>query len=81
VTSWFLTFCFLTFNLYRYASDDLGFKLEYHHPYCLGDGDPDKTMFKTSVFNSRKLSPVFTGWGCTRLIQLTHSLKAPGFSP
>jgi IAP75 family protein translocase len=41
--------------------DDLGFKLEYHHPYCLGDGDPDKTNFKTSVFNSRKLSPVFTG--------------------
>ena len=41
--------------------DDLGFKLEYHHPYCLGDGDPDKTQFKTSVFNSRKLSPVFTG--------------------
>mmetsp|Transcript_13685 Transcript_13685/g.59696 ORF Transcript_13685/g.59696 Transcript_13685/m.59696 type:complete len:645 (+) Transcript_13685:2326-4260(+) len=41
--------------------DDLGFKLEYHHPYCLGDGDPDKTNFKTSVFNSRKLSPVFAG--------------------
>jgi hypothetical protein len=39
----------------------LGFKLEYHHPYCLGDGDADKTNFKTSVFNSRKLSPVFTG--------------------
>ena len=41
--------------------DDLGFKLEYHHPYVLGDGDPDKTGFKTCVFNSRKLSPVFTG--------------------
>ena len=41
--------------------DDLGFKLEYIHPYCLGDSDGDKTSFKAAAFNSRKLSPVFTG--------------------
>jgi len=41
--------------------EDLGFKLEYNHPYCKGDADSDKTSFKAAAFNSRKLSPVFTG--------------------
>ena len=40
---------------------DLGFKVEYVRPYCWGDKDPQRTVFKTSAFNSRKLSPVFTG--------------------
>ena len=40
--------------------DDLQFKLEYNHPYLLGDDDPDKTNFRAMAFNSRKLSPVFT---------------------
>lgn len=41
--------------------EDLGFKLEYNHPYLKGDGDSDKTSLKAAAFNSRKLSPVFTG--------------------
>lgn len=41
--------------------EDLGFKLEYIHPYCKGDGDIDKTSLKAAAFNSRKISPVFTG--------------------
>ena len=41
--------------------DDLGFKVEYVRPYCWGDGDPQRTLFRASAFNSRKLSPVFTG--------------------
>ena len=41
--------------------EDLGFKLEYNHPYCKGAADSDKTSFKAAAFNSRKLSPVFTG--------------------
>lgn len=41
--------------------DDLGFKVEYVRPYCWGDKDPQRTNFKASAFNSRKLSPVFVG--------------------
>lgn len=41
--------------------DDLGFKVEYVRPYCWGDKDPQRTAFKVSAFNSRKLSPVFVG--------------------
>jgi IAP75 family protein translocase len=41
--------------------EDLGFKLEYIHPYYKGDTDTDKTSLKAAAFNSRKLSPVFTG--------------------
>lgn len=41
--------------------DDLGFKLEYIHPYCYGDDDILKSSFKTAVFNTRKLSPTFSG--------------------
>lgn len=42
-------------------ADDLGFKVEYIRPYCWGEQDPCKTALKVSAFNSRKLSPVFTG--------------------
>ncbi|XP_047340490.1 protein TOC75-3, chloroplastic [Impatiens glandulifera] len=41
--------------------DDLSFKLEYVHPYLDGVYDPSNRTLKTSCFNSRKLSPVFTG--------------------
>jgi IAP75 family protein translocase len=41
--------------------DDLGFKVEYIRPYCWGEKDPARTALKVSAFNSRKLSPVFTG--------------------
>ncbi|KAL3518153.1 hypothetical protein ACH5RR_020742 [Cinchona calisaya] len=41
--------------------DDLAFKLEYVHPYFDGVYNPRNRTFRTSCFNSRKLSPVFTG--------------------
>ncbi|GKV08071.1 hypothetical protein SLEP1_g19753 [Rubroshorea leprosula] len=41
--------------------DDLAFKLEYVHPYVDGVSNPRNRTFRTSCFNSRKLSPVFTG--------------------
>ncbi|KAA8543841.1 hypothetical protein F0562_021982 [Nyssa sinensis] len=41
--------------------DDLAFKLEYVHPYVDGVTNPRNRTLRTSCFNSRKLSPVFTG--------------------
>ncbi|KAL6519605.1 putative translocon at the outer envelope membrane of chloroplasts 75-III [Orobanche minor] len=41
--------------------DDLAFKLEYVHPYVDGVYNPRNRTFRSSCFNSRKLSPVFTG--------------------
>eukprot|EP00245_Coleochaete_scutata_P000221 TRINITY_DN1024_c0_g1_i1.p1 TRINITY_DN1024_c0_g1~~TRINITY_DN1024_c0_g1_i1.p1 ORF type:complete len:858 (-),score=217.69 TRINITY_DN1024_c0_g1_i1:308-2881(-) len=41
--------------------DDLGFKLEYQHPYFDGVLDPRDRTGRVSCFNSRKLSSVFTG--------------------
>ncbi|MCL7035521.1 hypothetical protein MKW94_027988 [Papaver nudicaule] len=41
--------------------DDLAFKFEYVHPYLDGVKDPRNRTFRSSCFNSRKLSPVFTG--------------------
>lgn len=49
-----------TANFFQ-PQDDLGFKLEYVHPYCFGDSDKLKSSFKTAVFNTRKVSPTFTG--------------------
>ncbi|KAH7306402.1 hypothetical protein KP509_22G009500 [Ceratopteris richardii] len=41
--------------------DDVGFKMEYVHPYLDGVDNPRNRVLKGSCFNSRKLSPVFTG--------------------
>ncbi|KAL1827532.1 hypothetical protein ACET3Z_005944 [Daucus carota] len=41
--------------------DDLAFKLEYVHPYLDGLNSSRNRTLRTSCFNSRKLSPVFTG--------------------
>ncbi|OIT01954.1 PREDICTED: protein TOC75-3, chloroplastic [Nicotiana attenuata] len=41
--------------------DDLAFKLEYVHPYLDGVYNSRNRTLKASCFNSRKLSPVFTG--------------------
>ncbi|KAF7823697.1 protein TOC75-3, chloroplastic-like [Senna tora] len=41
--------------------DDLAFKLEYAHPYLDGVYNPNNRTLRVSCFNSRKLSPVFTG--------------------
>ena len=49
-----------TANFFQ-PQDDLGFKIEYNHPYCKGEFDAEKSSFRTSIFNSRKISPVFAG--------------------
>ncbi|KAJ8559517.1 hypothetical protein K7X08_003575 [Anisodus acutangulus] len=41
--------------------DDLAFKLEYVHPYLDGVYNSRNRTLRASCFNSRKLSPVFTG--------------------
>ncbi|KAK4763780.1 hypothetical protein SAY87_013218 [Trapa incisa] len=41
--------------------DDLSFKLEYVHPYLDGVYNLTNRTLRASCFNSRKLSPVFTG--------------------
>lgn len=44
-----------------FPQDDLAFKLEYVHPYLDGVYNPRNRTLRVSCFNSRKLSPVFTG--------------------
>lgn len=51
----------VTSNNLLNPQDDLGFKMEYVHPYLDGVNDSRNRTFKASCFNSRKLSPVFTG--------------------
>ncbi|ERN07972.1 protein TOC75-3, chloroplastic [Amborella trichopoda] len=51
----------VTSNNLLNPQDDLSFKFEYVHPYVDGVYNPRNRTFRASVFNSRKLSPVFTG--------------------
>lgn len=51
----------VTSNNLLNPQDDLGFKMEYVRPYLDGVSNPRNRVFKASCFNSRKLSPVFTG--------------------
>ncbi|KAJ7564008.1 hypothetical protein O6H91_03G133900 [Diphasiastrum complanatum] len=53
--------CCVTSNNLLNPQDDLGFKMEYVHPYLDGVRNPRDRTFKASCFNSRKLSAVFTG--------------------
>lgn len=41
-------------------ADDLGYKVEYRHPYFWSGNDPRRTALALSIFNARKLSGVFT---------------------
>lgn len=41
-------------------ADDMGYKVEYKHPYFFGSKDPKRTALAVSIFNARKLSGVFT---------------------
>eukprot|EP00246_Nothoceros_aenigmaticus_P003842 TRINITY_DN15047_c0_g2_i1.p1 TRINITY_DN15047_c0_g2~~TRINITY_DN15047_c0_g2_i1.p1 ORF type:complete len:600 (-),score=84.51 TRINITY_DN15047_c0_g2_i1:420-2054(-) len=52
--------CVTSNNLLN-PQDDLGFKMEYVHPYLDGINDSRNRTFRASCFNSRKLSAVFTG--------------------
>ena len=49
-------------------ADDLGYKLEYRHPYFWSGADPRRTALALSVFNARKLSGVFTPGTARRLL-------------
>ena len=40
--------------------EDLGYKVEYRHPYFFSTRDPKRTALALSIFNARKLSGVFT---------------------
>ncbi|EFJ06297.1 hypothetical protein SELMODRAFT_270688 [Selaginella moellendorffii] len=53
--------CTVTSNNLFNPQDDLGFKMEYVHPYLDGVTDPRERTLKASCFNSRKVSAVFTG--------------------
>lgn len=52
--------CYLRIIIF-FHQDDLAFKLEYVHPYLDGVYNPRNRSLRVSCFNSRKLSPVFTG--------------------
>lgn len=41
-------------------ADDLGFRVDYRHPYIYGADDPNRAALGVTAFNSRKLSGVFT---------------------
>ncbi|MBA0745202.1 hypothetical protein Gogos_007786 [Gossypium gossypioides] len=51
----------LTTSNFFNPQDDLAFKVEYVHPYLDGVYNPRNRTLRASCFNSRKLSPVFTG--------------------
>ncbi|TYH93676.1 hypothetical protein ES332_A13G270100v1 [Gossypium tomentosum] len=51
----------LTTSNFFNPQDDLAFKLEYVHPYLDGVYNPRNRTLRANCFNSRKLSPVFTG--------------------
>ncbi|CAI0393348.1 unnamed protein product [Linum tenue] len=51
----------ITTSNFFLPQDDLAFKLEYVHPYLDGVYNARNRTLRTSCFNSRKLSPVFTG--------------------
>ena len=40
--------------------EDLGYKVEYRHPYFFSSRDPKRTALALSIFNARKISGVFT---------------------
>jgi outer membrane protein assembly factor BamA len=54
-----------TINTHNFLNpaDDLGFKLEFQKPYCLGTGDPNRTSLGVSALNTRKISNVFISSG------------------
>lgn len=50
----------MTAQNFLQPADDLGFRVDYKHPYLWGASDRNKTALNATVFNSRKLSGVFT---------------------
>ena len=50
----------MTAQNFLQPADDLGFRVDYKHPYLWGASDRNKTALNATAFNSRKLSGVFT---------------------
>ena len=46
-------------NLLAPSPEELGFRVDFKHPFVLGRDDPNRTALAFAAFNSRKLSPVF----------------------
>lgn len=42
-------------------SNDVGYRVDYRHPYIWDDADPKRTALCMTAFNTRRLSSVFTG--------------------
>ncbi|KAL7116878.1 hypothetical protein ACP275_03G033800 [Erythranthe tilingii] len=47
-------------NLFS-PEDDISYNFDYTHPYLDGIDDPRNRTFKAECFNTKKVSPVFTG--------------------
>lgn len=61
--------------------EDLGYKVEYRHPYFFSGRDPKRTALAVSIFNARKISGVFTpgeGWGCALCTESTLPCMSDG---
>ncbi|KAE8666707.1 Protein TOC75 [Hibiscus syriacus] len=65
----------LTTSNFLNPQDDLSFKLEYAHPYLDGVHSLRNRTLCASCFNSRKLSPVFTG-GPGRAVNETRQIAS-----
>lgn len=62
----------MTAQNFLQPADDLGFRVDYKHPYLWGSSDRNKTAVHATAFNSRKLSGVFTPGAPPRLQPLSH---------
>jgi hypothetical protein len=56
-------------------ADDLGYKVEYRHPYFFSSKDPKRTALAVSIFNARKLSGVFTPGKVLAVSQARQNLR------
>eukprot|EP00884_Botryococcus_braunii_P006606 jgi/Botrbrau1/15947/Bobra.0260s0008.1 len=51
----------VTTGNFMQPADDLGYRVDYKHPYIFGDDDPNRTALCATAFNSRRISGIFTG--------------------
>ena len=58
--SWVQATASITAQNFLAPGEDLGYKVEYRHPYFFSSRDPKRTALALSIFNARKISGVFT---------------------
>ncbi len=58
--SWLQATASITAQNFLAPGEDLGYKVEYRHPYFFSSRDPKRTALALSIFNARKISGVFT---------------------